>query len=301
MDMLKLLEKCTLCPRRCDVNRLNGSLGYCKSGVDVLVARSMLHEWEEPCISGGKGSGTVFFSKCSMSCVFCQNHDISQEDTGKLISISRLCDIFLELEERNANNINLVSPTHFVPQIIEALSMAKGKGLSLPIVYNSNGYENVDTLKYLDGYVDVYLPDIKYFSNKYSLKYSKTPDYFKYASSAVLEMYHQVGSSPCFKDGIIQKGLIIRHLLLPGLLSESKRILDWIVSNLPKSVYISLMSQYVPMYKAEMFPEIYKRVSPSSYEWLVDYALSLGLENGFIQELDSAENIYTPKFDLDGV
>lgn len=300
MDTLKLLENCTLCPRKCAVNRFQGKAGYCGAGYDVSAAKSMLHEWEEPCISGGNGSGAVFFSRCSMSCVFCQNHDISQEGVGKSLSIERLSDIFLELQEKNANNINLVSPTHYVPQIIEALSMAREKGLSLPIIYNSNGYENVDTLKLLEGYVDVYLPDIKYYSSRYSMRYSKTPEYFAHASKAVLEMYRQVGS-PRFRDGIIQRGLIIRHLLLPGLLSESKRILDWIAENLPATIYISLMCQYVPMYNAKLFPEIDRRVSPKSYEWLIDYALSLGLQNGFIQEFDSARDTYTPMFDLNGI
>lgn len=300
MDNLKLLEKCELCPRRCGVHRRNGKIGYCKAGVNIKVARAMLHNWEEPCISGECGSGAVFFSHCSMSCVFCQNFDISQEHVGLEISMEKLSEIFLDLQYKGANNINLVSPTHYIPQIIESLYMAKKRGLNIPVVFNSNGYENIECLSLLEGLIDIYLPDIKYFSNRYSLKYSSTPDYFAHASKAVLEMYRQVGT-PVFEGSLIKKGLVIRHLLLPGLLSESKRILDWISENLPKDIYISIMSQYVPMHDAKKFPEINKKVSPKSYDWLVDYALSIGLTNGFIQEYDSAETIYTPDFNLEGI
>lgn len=300
MDILNLLEKCQLCPRKCGVNRLKGDMGYCRAGRDIKLAKAMLHEWEEPCISTGKGSGAVFFSNCSLSCVYCQNYDISQGNKGREVSIERVSDIFIELMDKGANNINLVSPTHYIPQVIMAVNLAKQKGLNLPVIYNSNGYESIEALKHLEGVVDVYLPDIKYYSDRYSVKYSNARDYFSYASEAVLEMYRQVGA-PEFKDGLIKEGLIIRHLLLPGLLSESKRIIDWIAANVGRDVYISLMSQYVPMHKANCFPEINNKVSPKSYEWLIDYCLSKGLENGFIQEYDSAESSYTPEFDLDGV
>lgn len=300
MDILNLLEKCTLCPRKCGVNRLKGYTGYCRAGKDIKIAKAMLHEWEEPCISSGNGSGAVFFSNCSLSCVYCQNYDISQGDTGREVSIERLSHIFLELMDKGANNINLVSSTHYIPQIIEAITLAREKGLSLPVIYNTNGYENVETLKYLEGIVDVYLPDIKYYRDRYSIKYSNAREYFNHASSAVLEMHRQVGT-PVFEEGLIKKGVIIRHLLLPGLLSESKKIIDWIGTNLGSEVYISLMSQYVPMYRACYFPEINRKVSPKSYEWLVDYCLSKGLEKGFIQEYDSAHTSYTPEFNLDGV
>lgn len=300
MDIIKLLEKCELCPRRCKVNRLKGETGYCNAGKNIKAAKAMLHMWEEPCISGQRGSGAVFFSNCSMACVFCQNFGISQKHSGKEMSVEDLADVFIKLQERGANNIDLVSPTHYVPQIIEALQLAKSNGLSVPVIYNSNGYENIETLKYLKGYIDVYLPDIKYFSSAYSTKYSKTPDYFKYASEAVIEMFKQVGS-PVLEGGLIKKGLIIRHLLLPGLLSESKKILDWISQNLPKSIYISLMSQYVPMYDAHKYPEINKRVSQKSYEWLVDYSISIGLENGYMQDCNSAQTTYTPDFNNKGI
>lgn len=300
MDIFKLLEKCELCPRRCNINRLEGKTGYCNAGYNVKVAKVMLHLWEEPCISGGRGSGTVFFSNCSLSCVFCQNFNISQEHTGKEISVEKLSDIFLKLEDQGADNINLVSPTHYIPQIISALYIAKENGLSIPVIYNSNGYENIEALKYLNSFIDIYLPDIKYFNDKYAIKYSSAPQYFSYAKEAVLEMYRQVGV-PVFENGLIKKGIIIRHLLLPGLLSESKKILDWISGNLSKDVYISLMSQYIPMYKASCFPEINKRVSPKSYEWLIDYFLSLGLKKGYTQEYSSAQDVYTPDFDLEGI
>lgn len=300
MDLLNLLKKCQLCPRQCGINRIEGYTGFCGAGYNIKAAKSMLHMWEEPCISGDKGAGAVFFSSCSMRCVFCQNHEISQKHYGREISINRLAEIFIELQYRGANNIDLVSPTHYVPQIAEALSIARSKGLKLPVIYNTNGYECIDTLRLLEGFVDVYLPDIKYFRDEYSKKYSGTPDYFKYASRAVLEMYRQVGI-PKFENGIIKRGLIIRHMLLPGLLSDSKKVLDWISKNLPKDIYISLMSQYVPMYHASNFVEINKRVSEKSYEWLIDYSLSLGLENGYIQEQTSAEAGYTPLFDCSGI
>jgi Uncharacterized Fe-S protein PflX, homolog of pyruvate formate lyase activating proteins len=300
MDIYKLLEKCELCPRKCGVNRLNGEKGYCKAGKDVKIARVMLHLWEEPCISCGKGSGAVFFSDCSLSCVFCQNFDISQEHKGREVTLPRLSDIYLMLQDKGANNINLVSPTHYVPQIIESINMAKSRGLNLPVIYNSNGYENVETLRLLDGIVDVYLPDIKYYSDRAARKYSNAPDYFKKASEAVIEMQRQVGA-PVFEGGLIKKGLIIRHLLLPGMLSESKRIFDWVRKNLPEDTFMSIMCQYVPMYKAYMYPELNKKVSPESYEWLLDYYLSVGLKNGFTQEYESAETAFTPEFNMEWV
>lgn len=300
MEILNLLKKCELCPRKCRIDRTNGQVGYCRAGYEIKAAKAMLHMWEEPCISAGHGSGAVFFSDCSMSCVFCQNYNISQEHMGKKISIERLSEIFIEFQNKGANNINLVSPTHYVPQIIKALSDAKHEGLKIPVIYNSNGYECIETLKHLNGLIDIYLPDLKYYSERYSVKYSNAPDYFRYASAAILEMYRQVGS-PFIENRLMKKGLIIRHLLLPGMLSESKKILDWISDNLPKDVYISLMSQYVPMYKAKEYPEINKRVKPQTYEWLIDYALSLGLNNGFLQECGSANDTYTPEFNFEGL
>lgn len=224
--MLELLENCKLCPRSCGVNRLNGKRGFCGALDKVRVARAALHYWEEPCISGEVGSGTVFFSYCTLKCVFCQNYNISQCEWGKEITIERLAEIFIELQEKGALNINLVTPTHYVPQIIEALRIAKDKGLKLPIIYNSSGYEKVETIKLLKGYIDVYLPDMKYFDTKYSTKYSKASSYFEYAKEAIKEMVNQVGEVEFDKNGIIKKGVIIRHLMLPGLLFDSKKIID---------------------------------------------------------------------------
>ncbi|KPU42843.1 radical SAM superfamily protein [Oxobacter pfennigii] len=300
MEIPELLSQCKLCPRKCNTDRLKGNLGYCRAGADIKAAKAMLHKWEEPIISGGNGSGAVFFSGCNLSCVFCQNFDISQQDKGKIITSEQLADIFLKLQSQGADNINLVSPVQYMPQIVKSLELSKSNGLLIPVIYNSNGYENKDMLKYLDGLVDVYLPDIKYYSDKYAIKYSNAPNYFHHASQGLLEMYRQVGS-PEFSGDLIKRGLMIRHLLLPGQLSESRIILDWIADNLPHDIYISLMCQYVPMHRAGEFPEINKKVSQKSYDWLVDYCLSLGLVNGFIQDMDSADNIYTPEFDFEGI
>jgi len=296
-----LLESCNLCPRNCNVNRLDNKLGFCLSGKNVKISRVSLHNWEEPCISGTKGSGTVFFSNCNLRCVFCQNHTISQEGFGKEVSIERLSEIFLEQQERGAHNINLVTPTHYVYQIIEAIKTAKKNGLSIPILYNSNGYENVETIKMLKGYIDVYLPDLKYFSDKFAVKYSKAPNYFMVASKAISEMVSQVGV-PVFDDNnLIQKGVIIRHLMLPGLLFDSKKVIDYIYNTFGDSVYISIMNQYTPMYTAEKYPEINKPLNPKHYDALIDYSLSIGVKNGFIQETGTNSKDFVPEFDLRGV
>lgn len=291
---------CNICPRNCNIDR-NKALGSCRSGNNIKVAKAFLHMWEEPCISGENGSGTVFFTGCNLRCVFCQNYNISQEGKGKEITIERLCDIFLELQEKNAHNINLVNPTHYTDRIREALIRAKSLGLKIPVVYNSNGYEKVETLKSFEGLVDVYLPDIKYYSDKYSIKYSKAPNYFYYASRAVLEMYRQVGSVTLDDNGIIKKGLMIRHLMLPGLLFDSKKIIDWILENLSKDVYLNIMSQYTPLYKAKDYPEINKKINKMHYETLIDYAISKGLINGYYQDFDSSTKEYVPDFDFEGV
>lgn len=294
------LLKCNICPRNCLVNRYEKA-GYCGARDAVRVAKAFLHKWEEPCITGTRGSGTVFFSGCSLRCAFCQNHDISHEGTGKEISVERLGEIFLELQEKGAHNINLVTPTHYIPQIRRAITDARSSGLSIPVVYNSSGYETVEALKTFEGLIDVYLPDLKYFDSKYSLKYSKAPDYFEFASKAILEMHRQVGN-PVFNDeGILVKGLMIRHLMLPGLLFDSKKIVDWVLDNLPEEIYLNLMCQYTPMYKACDYPEINRKLNQKSYDTLVDYAISMGLKNGFIQDFDSANEEYVPDFDLEGI
>lgn len=291
-----MLNQCRLCPRECNVNRLKGEVGYCGASEKLMVSRAALHFWEEPCVSGENGSGTVFFSNCNLKCVFCQNHCISQENLGIEISIERLSEIFLELEENGANNINLVTPTHYVPQIIEALKLSKASGLNIPILYNSNGYDSLDTLKALDGYIDVYLPDLKYYNSKYSLKYSMAKDYFEKASIAIEEMYRQVGKPVFDENGIIKKGVIIRHLMLPGLLFDSKKILDYIHKTFGNNVYISLMNQYTPMFKASNYPEINRKLNEKHYDSIIDYALDLGIKNAFIQESESSSEEFVPDF-----
>lgn len=299
--MIDLLKSCKLCPRNCKVDRLNNKIGFCKATDKLKVARAALHFWEEPCISGEKGSGTVFFSNCTLKCVFCQNNDISECSAGKEISIERLSDIFLELQHKGALNINLVTPTHYVPQIIEGLKIAKNKGLNLPIIYNSSGYENIETLRYLKGYIDVYLPDLKYFSNKYSLKYSNAKDYFNFAIKAIDEMVKQVGDIQFDKNGIIKKGVIARHLLLPGLLFDSKKILDYLHKTYDDKIYISIMNQYTPLAHVENYPEINKKISEKYYNTIIDYAISIGIQNAFIQEEGTAKESFIPAFDYEGV
>ena len=298
---MELLESCKLCPRNCGINRLKDKTGYCGAGKNIRVARAALHYWEEPCISGNIGSGTVFFSYCTLKCVFCQNYNISQCSFGKEITIDRLAEIFLELQGKGALNINLVTPTHYVPQIIEALKIAKEKGLNLPIIYNSSGYENVETIKLLKGYIDVYLPDMKYFNSKYSMKYSKAKDYFLYAKEAIEEMVNQVGEVKFDKSGIIKKGVIIRHLMLPGLLFDSKKIIDYIHNTYGNKVYISIMNQYTPLEHVKIYPELDKPLNQKHYEALIDYALSIGVENGFIQEEGTDKESFIPLFDFEGV
>ncbi|OPJ63028.1 radical SAM protein [Clostridium oryzae] len=298
---MNLLNKCTICPRNCNVNRNEGMKGYCSADNNLKIARAALHFWEEPCISGEKGSGTVFFSGCSLKCVFCQNYNISQDSFGKNISIERLAEIFLELQDKNALNINLVTPTHYVPQIINAIEIAKNNNLNIPIIYNSSGYEKAETIKLLDGYIDVYMPDLKYFDNKYSFKYSNAKDYFEFASESINEMVRQVGDVSLDDNGIIKKGVIIRHMLLPGLLFDSKKIIDYIYNSFGNSVYLSLMNQYTPMNKSADYPEINKPISEKYYDSIINYALSLGIENGFIQEQGTVSESFIPPFDLDGV
>ena len=299
--MINLLENCTLCPRECNVNRLENEIGFCRGKDKIKVARAALHFWEEPCISGDKGSGTVFFSNCTLRCVFCQNNEISQCESGRDISIKRLSEIFLELQEKGALNINLVTPTHYVPQIIEALKIAKRGGLILPIVYNSSGYEKVETIRLLKGYVDVYLPDLKYYNHKYSSKYSKASNYFDFASKAIDEMVKQVGEVKFNKEGIIERGVIVRHLLLPGLLFDSKKVLDYLHKAYGNKIYISIMNQYTPLKHVENYPEINKKITSKYYETVVDYAISIGIENGFIQEDGTSKESFIPAFNYEGV
>jgi len=299
--MLESLESCRLCPRNCGVNRLNGQVGFCKAGKDVRLAKVSLHHWEEPCISGSRGSGTVFFSNCNLSCVFCQNHEISQESFGKDVSIERLGEIFIEQQNRGAHNINLVTPTHFVPQIIEAVSLAKKDGLSIPVLYNTNSYENIETIRSLQGIADVYLADLKYFNDSYAKKYSNADNYFFHASKAIGEMFRQAGQAVFDKDNIMVKGVIVRHLMLPGLLFDTKKLIDYLYGEYGDSIFISLMNQYTPMHKAVLYPEIDKRLNPRHYESIIDYCLEKGIHNAFVQGQGTASEDYVPDFDLDGI
>ena len=295
---------CEICPRTCKVNRQNGQTGVCKVTSQLKVARAALHFWEETCISGTKGSGTVFFSGCSMHCVFCQNEAISQGDSGKEISKERLAEIFLELQEKGANNINLVTPGQYVPHIVRAVERARNEGLKLPIVYNTSSYEKVDTLKHLEGIVDVYLPDFKYYSKELAAKYSNAPDYPEIAKTAIAEMVRQQ-PQPVFyeKDGqeLMKNGVIVRQLLLPGQLQDAKNIIKYLHETYGNQIYISLMNQFTPLPHVEKYPELNKKVSKRSYEKYIDYAIEIGIENGFIQEGNVAEESFIPKFDGEGV
>lgn len=305
------LADCTLCPRKCHANRLaDASLaraGICGViGEDVLVARAALHMWEEPCISGEHGSGAVFFSGCPLHCVYCQNEAISRARAGKRISVGRLAEIFLELQGQKAANINLVTPTHYTPQIVRAVELARNQGLTLPIVYNCSGYEKVDTLKMLEGIVSVYLTDFKYMEEELAASYSKAADYPQVAKAALAEMVRQAGVV-FDEDGMMQKGVIVRHLLLPGHLQNAKKVVYYVYQTYGDRVYLSLMNQYTPMsgmkdeFEKNGWPQLNRRVTKREYGRLLDYAISLGVENGFIQEGETAEESFIPAFDNEGV
>lgn len=294
---LELLEKCAICPHNCGINRLNNQIGRCKSKAIVKVALYSTHNFEEPCISGKKGSGTVFFSNCNMNCVFCQNYEISQQGKGKEISIEELADIFIKQQEKDVENINLVTPTSYVPQIIEAIKIARGNGLKLPIVYNTNGYEKVETLKMLDGYVDIYLPDFKYSDNELGKRLSKVENYFEIATEALKEMYRQTGKAVFNDEGIMQRGMIIRHLVLPNHILNSRRVLKWINENM-HDVYVSVMAQYFPTYKAKEIDDINRKLTKEEYEQIENYLYRLDLENGYIQELGEHEEEYVPNWEF---
>ena len=294
---LELLEKCAICPHNCGINRLNNQIGRCKSKDTVKVALYSTHNFEEPGISGKKGSGTVFFSNCNMNCVFCQNYEISQQGKGKEISIEELADIFIKQQEKDVENINLVTPTSYIPQIIEAIKIARGNGLKLPIVYNTNGYEKVETLKMLDGYVDIYLPDFKYSDNELGKRLSKVDNYFEIATEALKEMYRQTGKVVFNEEGIMQKGMIIRHLVLPNHILNSRRVLKWINENM-HDVYVSVMAQYFPTYKDKEIDDINRKLTKEEYEQIENYLYRLDLENGYIQELGEHEEEYVPNWEF---
>lgn len=296
------MKDCTLCPRCCHANRLDGQRGYCGQTAEIMAARAALHMWEEPCISGREGSGTVFFSGCCLRCVFCQNHNIALGRSGRSITMERLAEIFLELQDKGANNINLVTPTHFVPQIRDALMRSRQQGLVIPIVYNTGSYEHVETLKLLDGLVDIYLPDCKYMSPELSRAYSNAPDYFDRASAAIDEMFRQTGSPVFHPDtGMLQKGMIVRHLLLPGQVRDSKKIIRYLHTTYGNDIYISIMNQYTPLAHISHIPELNRKVTEEEYERVISFALRLGVEKGFLQEGEAASESFIPEFDGEGI
>ena len=300
-EALEQYVKCELCPRECHVNRLQGQKGYCKEGSMIVLARAALHMWEEPCISGKEGSGAVFFGGCSMGCVFCQNAQIAAGERGKEITPGRLKEIFLELQEKGANNINLVTPTHYIPQIIWAVKRAREEGLAIPIVYNTSGYEKIESLKQLEGIVDIYLPDFKYYEKEIAEKYSNAPDYFTYAAKALEEMVRQIPKAVFDERGMMQKGVIVRHLVLPNQKEDSKRIIQYIHETYQDDVYISIMNQYTPMENLVKYPELMRKTTTYEYQKVVDYARSIGVENGFIQEGNTSSESFIPAFDDTGV
>lgn len=333
------LQKCSLCPRACGVDRENGQKGICGQTAVVKAARAGLHMWEEPCISGARGSGTVFFSGCALHCVYCQNHEIANGTAGKEISIGRLAEIFLELQEQGADNINLVTAGHFLPQVICALEHAKDQGLVLPVVYNTSSYESVDAIRSLEGHVDVYLPDLKYKSREVAQRYSHAPDYFEAASAVIKEMVRQTKEirfvpEPVLEEsvqsgqrlwqrqpqmapeeydiwqeqqeeeqfGIMVRGTIVRHLLLPGQLEDSKQLVKYLLDTYGDGIYLSLMSQYTPQKLTEAtYPELARKVTPQEYDALLEYALEQGLNYGFMQDGEAAEESFIPQFDGAGI
>lgn len=301
MKNMNKYENCLLCPRKCGINRRTGQTGVCGVSSEIKVARAALHYWEEPCISGKRGSGAVFFSGCSLHCVFCQNREISDGKEGKVISKERLSDIFMELADKGANNINLVTPGQYIPDIVWAVNDAKSRGMKLPIIYNTSGYENVTELKLLEGIVDVYLPDFKYMDSTLSAMYSRAKDYPSVTKQALSEMVRQQ-PDVVIDDatGLIQKGVIVRQLLLPGHVNDAKAVLKYLYDTYHDHVYISMMSQFTPIALKD-YPEINRTVTRREYERLVDYALEIGITNAFIQEGDVAKDSFIPAFDCEGV
>lgn len=288
--------KCTNCPRKCNIDRTT-HLGYCRAPINVMLAKVSKHYWEEPCISGTKGSGTIFFCGCNLRCVYCQNSMVSNAEIGKEISVDRLAEIFKELEDSGVHNINLVTPSHYVDQIIKALGIYRPK---IPIVYNTSGYDSVENINKLKGYIDIYLTDLKYVDSTLSLKYSGAKDYFDVAKDAILAMRAQIPTDVYDKDGIMQKGVIIRHLVLPGHTDDSVKVLQWIKDNMPDSV-VSIMSQYTPYYKAKEIEPINRPLKPLEYKRVLAKFNALGLKNGYMQEMSSSTTAYIPDFDLSGV
>ena len=298
---------CTLCPRACHADRTEGQKGRCHVDAQIRVARAALHMWEEPCLSGRSGSGAVFFSGCALGCIFCQNREIASGEAGLVISEARLVEIFLELQEKGANNINLVTAGHYVPQVVRALACAKSQGLRIPIVYNSSGYEKAETLRQLEGLIDIYLPDLKYLTPELAAAYSHAPDYPQYAMEAIAEMVRQQPQAEFMPEDrteaspIMRRGVIVRHLLLPGHVREAKKVVSYLHETYGDQIYISMMNQYTPMSEKFADPNLNRRVTKREYERLLDYAAEIGVENGFYQEGATADESFIPEFDYEGV
>ncbi len=301
MDDLLSLARCRLCPRLCGVDRLTGAAGYCGAGAQVRVALATLHPWEEPCLAGTKGAGTVFFSHCSLGCVFCQNAEISGRGSGIAIDEARLAAIFLEQQQRGAATLDLVTPTHYAPQILRALAAARGNGLALPVVWNSGGYERAEVIGRISAAVDVFLPDLKYVDEDSARRYSGAADYFRHAAGALRAMVQAKGAPRFDASGIMTSGVLVRHLVLPGRRHESMRLLDWLWGEFGESVHLSLMNQYTPLYRAREFPEINRPLTTFEYRSVVDHALSLGIRRCYIQEGRTASKDFVPVFDGRGV
>lgn len=302
-DVRAALRCCTLCPRRCRVDRTRGT-GFCGAGASVRLALVSLHPWEEPCLTGGaqgRGAGTVFFSHCTLRCCYCQNHEISHEGKGEDVTVARLADIFLEQQARGAATLDLVTPTHYVPQILAALRSARARGFTLPVVYNSSGYETVETIDALAGEVAIYLPDLKYIDEAFAREYSAAPDYFAYASRAIEAMVRQTGPVDFAPDGSLRRGVLVRHLVLPGHRHESMRVLDWLHGTFGDAVQISLMNQYTPMYRAAEHKDLGRRLTTFEYESVVEHALALGITRCYVQEGRTADTKFVPHFDGRGV
>lgn len=294
------MQCCRICPRNCGVDRLSGQTGFCGQTAELMGARAALHFWEEPCISGTCGSGAVFFSGCNLKCIFCQNHSIALGSCGMALSQERLIEIFLSLQEKGAHNINLVTPTHFIPQILHALSLAKEEGLHLPVVYNTSSYEKVETLQLLEGFVQIYLPDLKYFSPELSLRYSHASDYFTVASKAIEEMLRQVGEPTFDENGLMKKGVIVRHMLLPGQSKNTKKVLRFLHETFKDRIYISIMNQYTPMPDVTT-DELHRRITALEYDKILDFADKIGIRNGFMQEGNTSLESFIPPFDYEGL
>lgn len=298
--MNELYNSCELCPRKCHINR-NINKGICSNTSTLKVARSALHYFEEPSISGTNGSGTIFFSGCNLKCCYCQNKEISNDNFGINISVERLSELMLELQKKKANNINLVTPTHFVPSIIEAIKLARRNGLSIPIVYNTSGYESVATIKQLAGYIDIYLTDFKYFDNKLGEDLSKVKNYFEIASLALEEMYKQVGINKFASNGMMTKGIIVRCLVLPTKGTDTKKIINYLYKKYQDNIYLSIMNQYTPVNPSDTFSFLNDKVSDKEYDDIINYALDLGVKNAYIQEGETQDESFIPPFNLEGL